>query len=158
MSILLWPSTESKYEGAFAHHSVQISPFYGDQLANLTQAETDRAFSDYLADAQKRLEHDQQFPGEPKQVRPGEEIQFIEGANPGDAKQVQVSGQIAVMAINERLLNAIMDKNPDLSFALEESFPLPSTQLLQQFQSRYPNLHPVAVPWVFIAPQPAAHP
>jgi tetratricopeptide (TPR) repeat protein len=31
------------------------------------------------------------------------------------------------MAINERLLQAIMDKNPDLSFALEESFPLRST-------------------------------
>src|SRR5262249_5769786 len=42
-------------------------------------------------------------------------------------KKVQVSGQIAVMAINERLLQAIMDKNPDLCFALEESFPLRTT-------------------------------
>ncbi len=38
-----------------------------------------------------------------------------------------MSGQVAVMAINERLLQAIMDKNPDLAFALEESFPLKST-------------------------------
>jgi tetratricopeptide (TPR) repeat protein len=44
-----------------------------------------------------------------------------------DSKRVQVSGQVAVMAINERLLQAIMDKNPALSFGLEESFPLQST-------------------------------
>jgi len=108
-----------------------VSFLYGDQLAALTPDETQRAFSDYLADAQRRLLHDQQFPDEPKQVRPGEDIQFIEGAESGsrssDGKRVQVSGQVAVMAINERLLQAIMDKNPDLSFALEESFPLRST-------------------------------
>lgn len=104
-----------------------VNFLYGDQLASLTPEETQRAFSDYLSDAQKRLLHDQQFPNEPKQVLPGEDIQFIDGANPGDEKKVQVSGQVAVMAINERLLQAIMDKNPDLSFALEESFPLRST-------------------------------
>jgi tetratricopeptide (TPR) repeat protein len=108
-----------------------VSFLYGDQLATLSSDETQRAFSDYLSDAQKRLLHDQQFPDEPKQVKPGEDIQFIDGAGPdnnsnGD-KRVQVSGQVAVMAINERLLQAIMDKNPDLSFALEESFPLRST-------------------------------
>ncbi len=31
------------------------------------------------------------------------------------------------MAINERLLSMLMQKNPDLTFALEESFPLTST-------------------------------
>ncbi|HTL58256.1 MAG TPA: tetratricopeptide repeat protein [Candidatus Limnocylindrales bacterium] len=101
-----------------------VNFLYHDQLTTLTSEETDRAFSEYLADAQKRLLHDQQFPDEPKQVRPGEEIQFVDGSN---GKRVQVSGQIAVMAINERLLQSIMDKNPDLSFALEESFPLRTT-------------------------------
>ena len=104
-----------------------VNFLYGDQLASLTPEETQKAFSDYLSYAQKRLLHDQQFPNEPKQVLPGEDIQFIDGANPGDEKKVQVSGQVAVMAINERLLQAIMDKNPELSFALEESFPLRST-------------------------------
>ena len=251
-----------------------VSFLYGDQLATLTSDETQRAFSDYLADAQKRLLHDQQFPDEPKQVRPGEDIQFIDGAEQSNtasgSTRVKVSGQIAVMAINERLLQAIMAKNPDLSFALEESFPLRSTydtavplgpimelraqdaqnafsperaaqavdywqnmtqqvvsdpetpvgsdprkayshmawsegnllaehnftdqaeqayrlarqlepsnpeavnalsellansgrvdearQLVQQFQSRYPDQHLAPVPWVFIAPQPADHP
>ena len=116
---------------ADASYLQYVSFLYGDQLAALTSDETQRAFSDYLADAQKRLLHDRQFPDEPKQVRPGEDIRFIDGADPGTGsnggKRVQVSGQVAVMAINERLLQTIMDKNPDLSFALEESFPLRST-------------------------------
>jgi hypothetical protein len=92
---------------------------YGDQLAALTPDESQSAFQSYLADAQKRLQHDQQFPDEPKQVRPGEDIQVTNG-------RVQVSGQVAVMDINERLLQTLLQKNPDLSFALQESFPFPS--------------------------------
>ena len=41
--------------------------------------------------------------------------------------RLQVSGQVAVMLINEQLLQTLMDKNPGTSFALEESFPLKST-------------------------------
>jgi hypothetical protein len=93
---------------------------YPDRLATLTSEDHQHAFADYLADAQKRLQHDQQFPDEPKQVRPGEDVKVIDG-------RVQVSGQTAVMAINEQLLRTLMAKNPDLSFALEESFPLKST-------------------------------
>ncbi len=108
-----------------------VNFLYGDQMTQLTEEDSKRAFDDYLADAQKRLLHDQQFPDEPKQVRPGEDIRFMDGSDQngssGDSKRVQVSGQVAVMAINERLLQAIMDKNPALSFGLEESFPLQST-------------------------------
>lgn len=93
---------------------------YDDRLTNLTDGDSQRAFQEYVADAQKRLEHDQQFPSEPKQVRPGEDIRIVDG-------KTQVSGQIAVMTINENLLRALMDKNPELSFALQESFPLKGT-------------------------------
>lgn len=93
---------------------------YDDRLATLSPEDSQRAFQEYMADAQKRLEHDQRFPDEPKQVRPGEDIQVSDG-------KVQVGGQVAVMAINERLLQALMQKNPDLSFAIEESFPLKGT-------------------------------
>ena len=93
---------------------------YGDQMATLTGDDSQQAFQDYMADAQKRLTHDQEFPQEPKQVRPGEDIQMTDG-------RVQVSGQVAVMAIAENLLNTLMQKNPSLSFALEESFPFTST-------------------------------
>ena len=92
---------------------------YSDRFATLTHADSDRAFADYIADAQKRLEHDQKFPDEPKQVRPGEDIRIVDG-------KAQVSGQVAVMDINERLFRMILEKNPGLSFAMEESFPFPS--------------------------------
>jgi len=98
-----------------------VDLLYGDRLSMLTRDESERAFNDYVADARKRLEHDQQFPHEPKQIRPGENVSLDPGG------KVIVSGQIAVMGINERLLQMLMEKNPELSFALEESFPLKST-------------------------------
>jgi hypothetical protein len=93
---------------------------YGDRMPTLTQGDSQSAFQEYISDAQKRLEHDEQFPNEPKQVRPGEDIHVDDG-------RVQVSGQVAVMAINEKLLQALMAKNPDVSFAMEQSFPFSST-------------------------------
>jgi tetratricopeptide (TPR) repeat protein len=92
---------------------------YGDKLNFLTSEDSQHGFKTYLEDAQKRLKHDQDFPNEPKQIRPGEDIRITDG-------RVQVSGQVAVMAINEELVRTLMQKNPDLSFALEESFPLKS--------------------------------
>ena len=92
-----------------------LSLLYGDRMKTLSQDDQQRAFQDYLADAQKRLQHDQKFPNEPKQLRPGEDVQMAEG-------RVQVSGQVAVMAINEKLLQALVDKNPDATFAIEQSF------------------------------------
>jgi hypothetical protein len=41
--------------------------------------------------------------------------------------KVQVGGQTAVMAINEKLLQTLIQKNPDMSFAVEESFPFRGT-------------------------------
>src|SRR5262245_48432672 len=96
-----------------------VSFLYGDRFGALTKEDSNRAFQDYLADAQKRLRHDQQFPNEPRQIRPGEDVRIIEN-------RVNVSGQIAVMAINERLLQTLMAKNPDASFAIEQSFPFAS--------------------------------
>ena len=48
--------------------------------------------------------------------------------------RVQVSGQVAVMAINEKLFQMLMDKNLDTSFAIEQSFP---------FKTTYANATPV---------------
>jgi hypothetical protein len=97
-----------------------VNFLYGDRLNSLNGDDSKRAFEDYLTDARKRLQHDQEFPDEAKQVRPGEDIRTVDG-------KVQVSGQVAVMSINEKLLQALMAKNPDLSFGLQESFPLKST-------------------------------
>jgi hypothetical protein len=92
---------------------------YNDRVSTLSHDDSQRAFQDYVADAQARLKHDQDFPDEPKQIRPGEDVQMVDG-------RVQVSGQVAVMSINERLLKMFMEKNPDASFAMEESFPFKS--------------------------------
>jgi hypothetical protein len=79
---------------------------YDDRLKTLSNEDSQRAFQEYLSDAQKRFEHDRQFPDEPKQVRPGEDIQMVDN-------RVQVSGAAAVMAINEKLLEMLMQKNPN---------------------------------------------
>jgi tetratricopeptide (TPR) repeat protein len=109
-------------QNAFADASyLQYARFlYEDRLTVPSGEDSQRAFQDYLADAQKRVQHDQQLPDEPKQVLPGEDIRMSEN-------RVQVSGQVAVMAINERLLQNFLKLNPDISFALEESFPFKST-------------------------------
>jgi len=98
-----------------------LSFLYGDQLSLPSADDTARAFQEYTEDARARLLHDQQFPDEPKQVKPGENITLNSDG------QAQVSGQVAVMTINGLLLQNILNQNPNLSFALEESFPLPAT-------------------------------
>jgi hypothetical protein len=93
---------------------------YGDRMATLTGEESQRAFQSYISDAKQRFEHDRAFPDEPSQLRPGEDVRVTDN-------RVQISGQVAVMAINERLLQTLLAKNPDLGFALEESYPFKST-------------------------------
>ena len=92
---------------------------YGDRFNALTHTDSERAFADYMADAQKRFEHDRQFPNEPRQLRPGEDVKMVDG-------KLQVSGQVSVQAINEKLFQMLLEKNSELSFAMEESFPYKS--------------------------------
>jgi tetratricopeptide (TPR) repeat protein len=75
------------------------------------------------------LQHDSQFPNEPRQIKPGEDVH-------SDGVHVQVSGQVAVMSINGLLTKVIFDKNPDHEFYEEESFPL---------DWMYPHLTPFGV-------------
>jgi hypothetical protein len=95
-----------------------LSDLYGERFAALTKDDSQLGFQQYSADALKRWQHDQDFPDEPKQLRPGEALKVVDG-------KVQVSGQVAVMGVNEKLLQMLMQKNPDLSFAMQESFSLP---------------------------------
>jgi hypothetical protein len=77
-----------------------------------------QAFGDYLNDATRRFQHDHQFPNEPKQVLPGEDIHQTANG------RMQISGQTAVMAVNGLLVRDILNANPDRDFYLEESFAL----------------------------------
>lgn len=93
---------------------------YDDQMGTVSSEDAERVFRTYMSDAQKRLDHDTQFPDEPRQIRPGEKIESVNG-------NLQVSGQVAVMTVNELILRSIMDKNPGLSFAVNESSPMRGT-------------------------------
>jgi len=94
-----------------------IRAIYGEKIRTPTTNDSQKAFQDYLTDAQKRLDHDRRFPNEPRQIKPGEDVRIIDN-------RVQVSGQVAVMEINGLLVKVIFDANPDRQFYVEESFPL----------------------------------
>ena len=94
-----------------------LRTMYGGQIDVPTAQDSDAAFKDYLEDAQRRLEHDEKFPNEPRQLKPGEDVRMRNG-------KVIVGGHMAVIAIYGRLAKVIFDRNPDREFFVEESFPL----------------------------------
>ncbi|MGZ8940393.1 MAG: hypothetical protein ACXW32_14400, partial [Limisphaerales bacterium] len=91
-----------------------IQFLYGDQLQLPTTEDAKRILAEFKAEAIKRLEHDELFPNEPNQVRHLETIKRV-----GDG--IDVGGPAAVMDLNERLLQLILEKNSDRGFALQES-------------------------------------
>jgi beta-lactamase regulating signal transducer with metallopeptidase domain len=94
-----------------------LRTMYGGKIYTPTEADSQECFAKYTADAEKRLRHDQQFPSEPKQIKPGEDVRVVDG-------KVSVSGQVAVMAVNALLARVVFDKNPGREFYIEESYPL----------------------------------
>jgi hypothetical protein len=94
-----------------------LRTMYGGKIYTPTAKDSEGAFREYLEDAQRRLEHDQKFPNEPRQIKPGEDVRMNQG-------KVIVSGHLAVIAIYGRLAKVIFDRNPDRQFFVEESFPL----------------------------------
>jgi hypothetical protein len=82
---------------------------YENRIYVPTAADSANAFSQYLEDAQRRQKENK--------LRPGECLEEVEG-------KMQISGAISVMAINAALSKLMFDKNPELEFYVEESFPL----------------------------------
>jgi hypothetical protein len=82
-----------------------IHDTYGGKIQTPTDADLQQWFQNYLADAQKRLDHDRKSPGEPRQLNPDEDKRI---AN----YKVEV------------LTKVIFDRNPEREFYVEESFPL----------------------------------
>jgi tetratricopeptide (TPR) repeat protein len=82
-----------------------------------------RCMNEYFTDAQRR--HDL------GQLKPGEDVRLDKTTG-----RLQVSGQVAVMAINALLAKVIFDNNPTHEFYVEESFPL---------DWMYPQLEPYGV-------------
>jgi tetratricopeptide (TPR) repeat protein len=103
--------------------------FPDTEIRTASNDDSAQCFNEYISDATKRAEHDARFPNEQPQIKQGEDVHFEGG-------RVQVSGQVAVMAINGLLTKVIFDKNPDHEFYVEESFPL---------DWMYPHLTPFGV-------------
>ena len=85
--------------------------------------DSSRCFNEYMGDAQRRLQSNQ--------LKPGEDVKYDR-----DSGRVQVSGQVAVMAINGLLTKVMFDQNPKNEFFVEESFPL---------DWMYPHLTPYGI-------------
>jgi hypothetical protein len=95
-----------------------LRAMYGGKIYTLTDEDSQKSFQDYKTDAQRRLSHDQQFPNEPRQLKPGEDVRLDSNG------RIQMSGHMNVIGIRELLTKTIFDKNPDREFYIEESFPL----------------------------------
>ncbi len=110
-------------EAAFPQDiAVSKGGVYPDQEIYIASPlDSQNCFSEYIGDAQRRLQAGQ--------LKPGEDVKIVGG-------KVQVSGQVAVMAINGLLTKVMFDKNPDHEFFVEESFPL---------DWMYPHLTPFGV-------------
>ncbi len=91
------------------------------EIRTPSNEESQRCFQEYMNDAQARMAKGQ--------LRPGEDVRVIDN-------RVQVSGQVAVMAINALLCKVIFDNNPTNEFYVEESFPL---------EWMYPHLTPFGI-------------
>jgi beta-lactamase regulating signal transducer with metallopeptidase domain len=102
-------------DGDYLHY---LRAMYGGKIYTPTDADLQKSFQDYTTDAQRRLAHDQQFPNEPRQLKPGEEVKLDSNG------RIQLSSHMNVIGIRELLTKTIFDKNPDREFYVEESFPL----------------------------------
>ncbi|EEF57330.1 M56 family metallopeptidase, partial [Pedosphaera parvula] len=94
-----------------------LQTMYGGKIYVPSKEESEKCFQEYVSDATRRLDHDTNFPKEPRQIKPSENVYRVKG-------NVKVSGQVAVMSINGLITKIIFDKNPDREFYIEESFPL----------------------------------
>jgi len=97
-----------------SNYLAYIRETYGGKIQIPSNEDSQKCFQAYLADAQKRLQHDTDFPSEPRQLRPGE----------AEDNKVQATSQQAAMAINALLTKLMFDKNPEREFYVEENFPL----------------------------------
>ncbi len=112
---------EAAYPGEIARSLGGIFPDREIYIAS--PDDSSRCFNDYMADAQRRLQLNQ--------LKVGEDVKYDR-----DSGRVQVSGQVAVMAINGLLTKVMFDHNPKNEFYVEESFPL---------DWMYPHLTPFGV-------------
>jgi hypothetical protein len=101
-------------QNALADHSYleYLDQMYGDRIHIPTASEFQQAFQDYMNDAQKRAQA--------SQLKPGEDTRTW--GTRDENGLVMTPGVVAVMDINGRLVNVILDKNPSHEVYIEESY------------------------------------
>lgn len=88
-----------------------LRSMYGSEIYIPTADDSQKCFDDYYADVQQRMKEGKLQPGENAVVDPA-------------TGRLQVSGQVAVMAINGLIAKVIFDNETNRGFYVEESFPL----------------------------------
>jgi hypothetical protein len=94
-----------------------LRSIYGGRIYIPTTNDVRHAFTQYADDLQRRLKHDEKNPRGPRQLKPGEKVQIVDG-------RVQVTGTEAVMDINALIARTFFERNTNCEFYVEESQPL----------------------------------
>lgn len=81
---------------------------YGDRLTALSAEDTERAHGGYLAERRERLKNNQLLPGE---------------TPPGDDEGKGIRGPVATKDVAEKLMLALLYKNPGMTVAMEKPSP-----------------------------------
>ena len=102
---------------------IYIRDMYGDKIKLPDDNDIAKCTEEYKKNAQARLEHDQAFPSEPRQIRQAEDVRIIDG-------KIQINGPVCVMAVHALVVKLIMDRNPDRAFFYEESYDLEAIEPL----------------------------
>jgi len=103
-----------------------VRSMYGGKIQIPTKEAILATYNDFVADSLRRYQHDHDFPNEPRQIKPGENVS-MESGHPG------ISGPLAVMELDALITKNLFDKNPDREFYIEESYP---------FRWTFPYLEP----------------
>jgi hypothetical protein len=105
-----------------------LQAMYGGKIHTPTDEDLQKCLQDYMADAQRRLAHDKQFPNEPRQLQPGDE-----DVRQDSNGRIQLRSHWNVIGVRQLLTKIIFDRNPDREFYVVEGFPL---------DWMYPHLEP----------------
>ena len=107
---------EEAYPGEIARSLGGVYP--DTEIHTATYDELVQCENDYTKDAGRRYQHDRDHPGEPRQIKPGEDI------SEDSQHRLAFGGILVVMGINSYVTKAMFDANPDHEFYVEESYPM----------------------------------
>ena len=94
-----------------------VRDMYGPRIQLPGTNECRQIMDAVSADALRRSQHDHDFPNEPKQLPPGENVRIVDG-------KPELQGLASYVACNASIAKAIFDENPGREFYVEQSWPL----------------------------------